>query len=271
MSTTTSRLGLINPIGTDGPSQIRVGITSSNGILDNAAIWEEGTFVSRPSVGTAVHGVFWRSTDSGELSYNTGSVWVPVGLFPKVVTGTVSAVSGQMINCEGNSSYSISLPSLAAGALVGITNFTPNSHIITVTGTNINGLGLGGASSFSLGTYGATATLLSDGGGWGIVAGQQDTGWVTITSLGSGVSANNGYLPGARLVGDRVYLSGELTAAAASAWATLSAPFTPSAAVIRMGGGPSGAGINLTSGGALTTVATGSALPLEGISYRVFA
>ena len=37
MPTNSTRLGLVNPIGSDSPSELRVGITASNAILDNAA------------------------------------------------------------------------------------------------------------------------------------------------------------------------------------------------------------------------------------------
>jgi hypothetical protein len=78
MANTTTRLALTQPAGTDPPSVLRTSIGGNATILDTAALFNEGILASRPAAGSVVHGYFYRSTDTGDLSYSNGSAWVSV-------------------------------------------------------------------------------------------------------------------------------------------------------------------------------------------------
>lgn len=75
---TTTRLGLDVLDGTDGVNTTPTVDAQVKTILDNAAIYEEGTLVSRPAAGSVAHGTFYWSTDTADLAYNNGSAWLSV-------------------------------------------------------------------------------------------------------------------------------------------------------------------------------------------------
>lgn len=77
---TTTRLGLEVPQSTDNESLYPAVAAQAMGILDNAAIYTEGTLASRPAATAVVHGAIYRATDTGDLSYSNGTVWTTLGL-----------------------------------------------------------------------------------------------------------------------------------------------------------------------------------------------
>lgn len=209
---TTSRLGLDVPDSTDAVSGFPTVAGQQMGILDNAVIYEENTLVNRPVASSTAHGTLFRTTDTnGEtLGWNDGAVWLPLGLIPASVSTNTTALSGQAIITTGSSAVTVTLPTNTKGAMVAVMNRSTGGT--TVSGSNIQGTGLSSASSFPLGTVGASAVLLADGTNWNIIAGQQDTGWVALTP-GTSITASTSPVAAARLVGDKVYYRGSLTTA----------------------------------------------------------
>lgn len=98
MPTTTTRLALVDPIGADAPSEFRVGIAASNAILDNAAIYTEGTLAARPLAGAVEHGHLYGGTDTGLLYQSNGTIWrtaMLAGAWTALTLGTgVTAATG---------------------------------------------------------------------------------------------------------------------------------------------------------------------------------
>jgi hypothetical protein len=82
MPTTTSRLGLLNPIGSDLPSEIRLGSTTNYATLDGAVTITEGVFSSRPA--GSYYGQTYYATDAlgglGLWYFYTGTAWETVML-----------------------------------------------------------------------------------------------------------------------------------------------------------------------------------------------
>ncbi len=264
MPTNTPRLSLVQPIGTDSPAEIRIADTTNTGILDYAAVYQEGTLASRT---ITVHGQLYRTTDTGveSLSWTNGTNWYPVGLIPQTTSTSASVVSGQLLVTTGTGALTVTLPAAAKGARVGVQNQSTGGT--TVSGSNIQGVGLASASSFKLGTVGAAAGLISDGTNWYLITGQQDTGWQTLT-YGTNVSSAGDYTPGARLRGDTVSLRGMLQVSSGnpSPWATIPAGLRPASEVQVLG--PAGFFTNVNTNGTITNAATGQTyLPLDSITY----
>ena len=290
MAHNTTRLGLIQVDGTDAVSVFPAAMNSDMATLDNAAIYTEGTLVGRPAASSVAHGTYYRTTDTGAetLSWTDGTNWFPLGLIPVATSTSGSAVSGQAVITTGSSAVTITLPTATQGAMVAVTNRTTN--VATVAGSNIQGIGLSSASSFPLGTVGASVVLLSDGTNWVQIAGRQDSGWLAL-SLGSGVSVSGGlsdYTPAARLDGDTVRLCGTIANTSGSSIGAGSTIFTlPSASMYpahstnasatSYGGGVSstldlsisgsGAAVESSSGPGWTSNANN--MVLTGLSFRV--
>jgi hypothetical protein len=165
----TPNLGLAQPLTSDSTSELRLSITGNASALDAYSL---------------------LTTVQSNSSSTTLS-------------------RGQSVIASPNTTQT--LPSASANAMVAITasGTVTGSSPVTVSGSNIQGIGLVSASSFLLGTPGAYAILQSDGTNWHIVAGQQDTGWLSVTvNTGAGYAAVSGETPVARLVADRVWLRG---------------------------------------------------------------
>lgn len=235
MPTTTSRLALTQPVGTDPASELRTSITGNATTLDAAAMYQSGTFAARPTAssvpagtvyyatdigayyvsnGTAwaiigtpqsgtlsarpAAGVFGRTyyaTDTNQFSRDTGSAWLQLlalGVSPlaaKPVSGNYTANAGDLV--LATTTLTVTLPAASANknALIGI---KLNALSGTVTVSSSGGIGFvgdasGAQTSFQLGAPFAFALLQSDGSAWQMIAGQQDTGWVS----------------GKRVIGDR--------------------------------------------------------------------
>lgn len=189
-------------------------------------------------------------------------------------SGSVTAISGQWL--QGQSSTTITLPAPVKNATVAITaasSVTSSAPITVQVGASgaINGLGLSGATSFKLGEPFAAVMLMADGANWWIVAGAQDTGWVTL-SLGTNVSAATGYFsPAGRLIGDRVWLTGGVTTNASfspgGTLVTLPSTLRPASTV--QVNGPAGVATITNAAGAVGGGNSSSTYGLDGMSFRI--
>lgn len=209
----TSRLG-IQVIDASDPVSNYPGVDSqAKGVLDNSVTYSQGTISSIPAAGLA--GRVYYATDTKRWYLDNGTVWVPLlpGLATRVITSGATAVSGDLIVVTSGNPLTVTLPAPALGAQVGVLAIAASgASPVTVSGTNIYGVGLSAASSFPLGTAGAQVSLQSDGANWYIVSGQQDTGWVAITP-GTGIadlSGGTGYTIASRVRGDHGELRGQL-------------------------------------------------------------
>ena len=108
-------------------------------------------------------------------------------------------------------SPTITLPAPFKNARVKVTNYGSGVPVVSHNASEkIFGLGMtsSGLASFPLGTYGATATVESDGTSWYITAGAQDSGFVTPGSFtNSWTNAGN---VAYRLQGNTMRLQGVL-------------------------------------------------------------
>lgn len=129
---TTSRLGMDVPQGTDSVSAYPTVAAQAFGILDNAAIYEQGTLVSLPAASSVAAGTVYYATDTTQYFISTGSAWVTAlvttpwvtltlqsgltvsGVTPAVrLEGDVVRMKGAAINLTGSaiSSNAALLPS----------------------------------------------------------------------------------------------------------------------------------------------------------------
>lgn len=74
MANSTTRLGLVLPVGTDPVAELRESITANATTLDDAAVWQTGTLATRPSSGM-IAGTVYRATDTGDVSITDGTSW----------------------------------------------------------------------------------------------------------------------------------------------------------------------------------------------------
>ncbi len=89
------------------------------------------------------------------------------------VTDSTTATAGQMVQVNGGSGVTVTLPSPVANTTVGVRNGTGVASLTVVPSTGkIYGLGLGtgGVSSLSLPSLGATAIMIGDGSNFNIIS-----------------------------------------------------------------------------------------------------
>lgn len=143
--------------------------------------------------------------DSSNLSATIGFL----RLTYRQLNSSNTAASGDWITAAPG--ITVTLPAPSANAIVSVlaNNAVTSASPVTVSGTNIYGLGLSAASSFLLGTAMRSVILESDGASWAIVTGMQDTGWVNLSAFGTSIVAGTP-APQSRLIGDQVYLRGTL-------------------------------------------------------------
>lgn len=207
---------------------------------------------------------------SGVTAAQIASLYTPTS-----TSTSKTAASGQCMVVTGSSAVTITLPSHSSGQRLKIVNLSTGGT--TVSGTNIDGVGLSAASSFPLGTVGASAELFDDGTNWYIVAGQQDTGWVALTLSTNWNAYAGAYAPAYRLAGNVVYLSGACTnntgGVSSSPFAAFPGGIHPASAVydnfVEIGGGSYA--FSLTTAGAATVqgVTNGASFGLDDRSYRL--
>jgi hypothetical protein len=175
----TNNYGFTLPVGGDAVSELRLSITAIANQLDGYSLLS--SLASAPTSVTA---------SRGETLVASAGVTVTS---PAAVAESVFVVV----------------------ASAGVTGASPVT--VSAASGKFYGLGLGGsgASSFPLGAPGAYAVCQSDGTNWYLIGGQQDSGWVALSSSSavSGINASLTVSTGSvRALGDRVFLKGELTA-----------------------------------------------------------
>jgi hypothetical protein len=251
---TTTRLGLEYPQSSDNVSSYPTVAAQATGVLDNAIVLPTYT------------------------TFNT--------------SGT--AADGQL--CQAAPGVTVTLPNIGSGQkivqVVAISTVTGASPVTVAAGSGqtISTVGALAASSILLGTAGAFVTLYGSGTVWTVIAGQQDTGWVTITAA-TGWSAGTGTpaTPQAKLVGNIVRLQGGFTwsgggtvSPVSTLASSLPTGISPPAVTNRpvAGATPGGSGANagfahvsintgglvqFFNGGSIGT--PGGAIYLDGLSY----
>lgn len=127
---------------------------------------------------------------------------------PLAVNANHVAASGELVEVIA-AGITVTLPVPTFGARVKVWNATgptaasPTTISSTTNGGSLYGGGLGGVTSFVIGTLGGFAELIADvAGNWMVVSGGPDTGWVPLT-LAAGIGATAGYYtPSVRLTAD---------------------------------------------------------------------
>jgi hypothetical protein len=140
----------------------------------------------------------------------SGNVVTGVSTNTAMVSGTSYIVSSL--------SPTMTLPVPAIGAWVVVTNYGSGTAVVSHNASEvIYGLGLGssGSTTFSLGAFGATATMESDGTSWYVTAGNADSGWLTVGGTGAAWQNGWGNLSGCttryRKVGNKLTIQGGAT------------------------------------------------------------
>lgn len=263
MPTSTSRLTLAQPVGTDAVSELRVAITGNATALDGSAIYTNGTFTNRSSAPT-VDGNLYESTDVNSVAYYSAatSAWTPLlQLVPTHVTSSATAVNGQLVQVN-TAGLTITLPTPTPGAIIGVWNLsgTGASPTTVTAGAPIYAQGVGNTSAFLMGVAGQSAIFACNyGNTWVLVSGQYDTGWVSLT-LPSGWSVLSGYYtPAVRQIGDTVRMRGVTQATARTFSTSLPSGFAPASQVALTGYGSTSA-----ETGFVVTLIDGSSLVVSG-------
>jgi hypothetical protein len=288
MPTTTSRLGLVQPIGTDGAAELRVSITANAADLDCTTRYFQGTLANRSTVDSSpIAGDLYGGTDTGLLYEYNGSAWVTLMtlgmgmLAVSAQTGaSYTATVGQLVIGNSSSAQTITLPSPSANALVAVQAGTGHTGAAPVTVSTPSGsiIGVGvSAASLKLGTVGAQVQLQSDGTNWYVVDGQQDTGSVAL-SLASNI-ASGGYGASAQLLGGRVWLKGTLTNNTGSTdsgtLATIPSGLRPTANVayvVNLTGFSTATPITITTAGAISAgggLSSSAGIDLTPVNYTL--
>ena len=187
-------------------------------------------------------------------------------------------MSGQHITSVFGSALTVTLPAPFPNARVKVTNFGTGGSTVSQHASEVIygwGMGAGGATSFPLGAYGATATVESDGVNWFVTAGMQDSGWLAV---GNG-SMTNSWVNGSpafgyRLQGNVVRLRGVLTTGGSGINAlTLPAGYRPATAINAPASvvGFANAAATITTGGVLQPAyaSAGSGWSADGITFTV--
>jgi hypothetical protein len=207
-------------------------------------------------------------------------------LYPTTAVTSRTGIAGESVAVSP--SQTLTLPAspakgdiiqiLALGTVTGTTPVT-----VTASGSKvINGVGLSSASSFLLGMPNAYATVQYDGTAWRVIAGQQDTGWVTWTQPTSW-TPTSGNPPAVRVVGNVASMRGQTqnqTGTSQTVYATglvLPAAAIPTVQRIGQGGGTTGLPgcfFNIPTNGSMqlnptSAIANNTFINFDGISYSI--
>lgn len=194
--------------------------------LDGAAIYAHGTFSSRSSQPT-IDGNLYESTDVTSLAYYSAAAtaWTPLlQLVPASTTVNVTAKNGQMMLVAASGVH-VTLPAATQGSLVAVWNSSGTGSsptTVTAGGADILGEGVpSGVTTWVMGSQGQSCIFTVDAAGvWVCISGEYDTGWVTVASLGSGITGVWGTTLQTRRRGDTVRIRGGLTGTTAQSVGT---------------------------------------------------
>lgn len=169
---------------------------------------------SPPAAGTAV---------VVAVMTGTTEAWIVSADAPVDYSGWAAdytAHDGETVRITG--SHTVTLPTPRKGARVTVISYNGSGAApvaVSAAPAIISGAGAGG-TYILLGAPGAFATLLSDGVGWQIVEGEQNTGWLQLPLYPGYVNYAGGYqAPGYRKRGDVVTLRGLVTYTTISSYA----------------------------------------------------
>jgi hypothetical protein len=156
------------------------------------------------------------------------------------ITNTPYAVPGTLyLVTTSTNAITIDLPTPVSGATIGVKKVDAAAGTITISTAATSGYILGpgvpaNATSIQCSAYGAYVELQADGTNWHIVGGQQDSGWIALTSLfaNSWASvagpATGNTVAGYRITGNVVRLGGRIGTGASNTQAfTLPAGYRP--------------------------------------------
>jgi hypothetical protein len=154
----------------------------------------------------------------------------------QIVFGTfesIQAQPGQMITAGAG--FTVTLPPLEAGALVGVLAYGSPSSPVVIDGGGAEIWGPGdtaGRPSINQGVYGSFVAFQSNGVSWLMVEGARDTGWLPLPYTSGYSDKGSPFLTGAyRARNDEVWLRGCVTSNGSGGYscATLPAGARPSA------------------------------------------
>lgn len=122
MPTSTSRLSLQQPIGTDPVSEIRTAVNTNASVLDASVTFLSGTLAAIPAASLAGRRYF--ATDAGIELWDTGTAWIPTGPTPPVGAMMQWSLNSDPVDPDGVSRWIIS----DGRAISRTTYATLNSH-----------------------------------------------------------------------------------------------------------------------------------------------
>jgi hypothetical protein len=193
-------------------------------------------------------------------------------------TSLYTSKAYDMVRCT-TGTFTVNTPTAKqVGSLVGIVNY--GTGVVTVTASSgvIYGVGLtsSGAASLKLGTPGAFVILYDDGTNYEVVAGEQDTGWTTVSVFTNSWAVYTSLTIAYRLTGNILRLRGAAAGGAnGTAAFTLPAGFRPQTAlniptaVASSAYGTSSAAIATSGVVTLTFGGTLTYMGLDGLSFTV--
>ena len=165
MPNNTSRLGLVEPVGTDTVSELRLAIAANAAALDTVLLVTEGTLASRPS-NPAPGSAYWATdTYKWYLYPGNGTSWIPlqsVGAWVSLtsftggwipgpsgaryrIDGDLVRLSGSVQNQSGSTYYGSGLTSTGVvpspPTTQQLTAYAYSSGSVTAAGINVSALG----------------------------------------------------------------------------------------------------------------------------------
>ncbi len=234
--------------------------------------------VSRPAASSVLDGTLYYARDIGVLyanvfTYPSGlNVWEPLAFRSNVRVSGVTTAANVGDYVIATSAINVAAPpSPQTGATFGVaagfaaTGGTP-VQIYTEDGSLFYGGGVFLSATILLGSPGASVSFIFDGTNWSVTSGQQDTGWINISTnavVGYGNPIGNAlgtYVPQVKVVGDMARLSQCYYECPVSQTGTLIGSLPAAATPVRnqfVAGG--------SSSGAFTAEATSSGLLLTSL------
>ena len=206
MAHTTTRLGLTQIDGPDPVSSYPVVEDGNCAILDNAAIYTQGTLASRPTANSVANGNFYVATDTGQMFVSSQSAWTAVPMYSQgtFASRPTAAVAGRYYLATNGALSGASEGDLyfdTGATWVGPRNsFIANLRQVSGTCSALNG----DVVECTSGTFTVTSPVASSGArftvsniGDGAITVSAASGVIYGPGLGSGASSFALSVPGA--------------------------------------------------------------------------